>query len=923
MKREEWARIEAICVQAMEMPVEARGAFLDEACAGSGALRAEVDSLLAQIDTGPAFFDEPIVRLAESDTGDTPSAAPTRIGPYRIVRPLGSGGMGEVLLAVQEGDGFERHVALKLVREGMDTDRLLQRFDTERRILAGLDHPGIARLLDAGRSESGRPFIVMEFVDGVRIDDWCERESASVDERLRLLTEVCSAVQHAHQNLVLHRDLKPSNIMVTTDGSAKLLDFGVGKILDAEADGATDAHTRAETRMLTPEYASPELLDGQVVTTAADIYSLGVVAYELLSGCHPFTGTGRTRQEIEKLVRESRPVRPSERVLATAGDATTTRGEWPPDSRRLQRHLRGDLDNIVLKALRREPGRRYTSAAGLAEDIERHLAGRPVLARPDTLGYRVGKFVRRNRVSVAAAGVVAVAVVSAAAWTGIQNQRVRAEAQRVTAERDKALAVQGFLMETFGAVGPSPSEGDEVAARALLDAQARSLTGYADRPALLAEMNHVLADGYERLGFADEAAPYARAALEWRAAELSPSSVDLARTTALLGWIERQRGDGEEAERLLRASVEAMRPVGESGADVLGRALNDLGVVLGDGARLEDAESALREALSIREGEEGRQGRGFGVTANNLAANLAQQGRMTEAAEYMDASATALEARLGPDHARVWSAQSNRAVLRMYGGYTEALVEELRDVLAGARRIFGDEHPSTSRAMTQLAIAIRDTPFSAESGRTERLAESEALLREALASRERRLGPTHPELIDNVTQLGVTLRSADDLEEAIAVIRRGLELSQLNYGDAHPRTAVAWSRLGDALIDAGEVEASDEAHVEALGILRASLGDEHRETATQMLKVGRRHVQRGMHDEGIALLSLAERSTRQALPEKHRSRLMARTMLADAYLTVGDSVTADSIARAARADWDMDDSVDSDRLRTLEARLGG
>lgn len=920
MNRETWARLEELCARAAELPAASRDTFLDEACAGDSALRAEAESLLSSLLDETPFLDHPIAHVAGAAIPGAELA--THVGPYRIVRPLGAGGMGEVHLAVQEGEGFERPVALKLVRLGMDSEAVLDRFGVERRILAGLDHPGIARLLDAGVHTDGRPYLVMEFVDGLRIDTWCDRESASVEERLRLVQEVCAAVHHAHQNLILHRDLKPSNVLVAEGRAVKLLDFGVGKILSPEA--TDEPLTRTEARMLTPEYASPEQLRGRPVTTASDVYSLGVIAYELLSGYHPFAGTGAPRGEVEQRVRDGQLRRPSERVGTEEASSRAGRATLEPaDSRRLRRRLAGDLDTIVLKALRTEPERRYASAEALADDIQRHLDGRPVRARPDTFGYRAGKFVRRNAPAVMAAALACVSLLAAAGWTAVQNQRVRAESDRVTAERDKALAVQGFLMETFGAVGPGANEGDDVAARALLDAQAASLAAYADRPELLAEMWHVLADGYERLGLPEEAAPYARQALAWREAELGAESLDAARTRTLLGWIERQRGNHEDAVALLEASASVLRTLGDEGAPALARTLSDLGGVLGDLARAEEAEDALRESLELREGDASRDPRAYGVTANNLAANLAQQGRIAEATEYMDASAQALEAALGPDHARVWSAKSNRASLRAYAGYTPELAQELRELVDGATRIFGEEHQSTARATVQLANVLRNLPRPPDVDRAAHFAEPVRLLRGAVASIESRLGPAHPDLIDPVSQLGATLRSAGEPVEAISVLQRGVSLAEANYGESHPRTGVAWSFLGDALTDAGEIDRSTAALERSLAVLRTSLGSEHRETATQMQKLGRRYVELQRNEAGFALLAEGEGVVRAALPEGHRLRMMARLQLGEAWLFIGDTVRADSILTEAEGEWEMDESATSDRLRRYLAIARG
>ena len=385
MHPERWQRIEAICFAALERDPALRAAYLEQACGGDTGLRREVETLLEQHEKHPSFLETPIVSLA-GFVGAEPDPLPPsgRIGSYRLIKRLGKGGMGEVYLAVREVDDVRQKVALKLIRRGMDSDEVVRRFRLERRILASLNHPNIAALLDAAVAEDGRPYFVMEHVEGTELDEYCAARRLPVRERLELFQVICRAVQHAHQNLVVHRDLKPRNILVTEDGTPKLLDFGIGKVLSTDAFG--DAiETRTELRLLTPEYAAPEQLTGAPVTTATDVYALGVILYELLTGQHPYGPEAADRQDLERIILEVTPPRPS-----------LVRSE-------IRRQLAGDLDTIVLMALRKEPARRYPSASALAADLQRHLDGLPVTARPDTFGYRAGKFVRRHAGAVSAA----------------------------------------------------------------------------------------------------------------------------------------------------------------------------------------------------------------------------------------------------------------------------------------------------------------------------------------------------------------------------------------------------------------------------------------------------------------------------------------------------------------------------------------
>ncbi|NOT62496.1 MAG: serine/threonine protein kinase [Acidobacteria bacterium] len=415
MNQERWQRIDELFRTVADRPPAEREAYLALVCGDDAALRREVMELLAH-ETGDAFFEAPIKRVAQSVAGE-PAHEPVdeligqRIGPYRLTRLIGRGGMGAVYEAVRDDAQFEQRVAVKLIRRGMDSEFVRTRFLRERQILAGLDHPHIARLFDGGTTKEGLPYFVMEFVAGDPLTTYCREHAVSLDDKLRLFRDVCAAVQHAHQNLVVHRDLKPSNILVTEEGTPKLLDFGIAKLLTPDIG---DALTRTETsiRLMTPDYASPEQVRGEMITTATDVYALGLVLYELLTGRRPYRFETYSPREIERAICESETTRPSQVV---------------DPSLKLRRQLAGDLDNIVMMALRKEPARRYSSVEQLSEDIRRHLAGLPVAARKDTLRYRTVKFARRHKAVVAL--IVLLAFFSVAmTW----------QAVRVTRERDRA-----------------------------------------------------------------------------------------------------------------------------------------------------------------------------------------------------------------------------------------------------------------------------------------------------------------------------------------------------------------------------------------------------------------------------------------------------------------------------------------------------
>jgi serine/threonine protein kinase len=455
LTREQWAQIRQIFDGALERPAKDRAAYLRVMCARDDQLRREVENLLESHDTSADFLSTPAAQLGQamfargdfsrgdSFRGDEADDYPKgyRVGPYEFERRIGRGGMGSVWLASRFDHEFKKRVAIKMVRRGTDSHEILRRFRIERQVLAGLDHPNIARLIDGGSTPDGLPFLVMEYVEGTRIDHYCESRKLPISDRLHLFRAVCSAVQYAHQNLVVHRDIKTGNILVTADGVPKLLDFGIAKLLPGDSTTLDLSQTRPEMRPMTLDYASPEQVRGDPITTASDVYSLGVLLYKLLTGKMPYGGDVRSQAAISHAITEKEPVKPSTVVLMdemTAVPEATQKLEAVSETRdsarkRLRKRLAGDLDNIILKALRKEPHHRYLSAEQFSEDIQRYLDGRPVIARIDTPGYRLVKFLERNGEAVAAAFVIGAALISIASVS--QHYAYLAERAQAQAER--------------------------------------------------------------------------------------------------------------------------------------------------------------------------------------------------------------------------------------------------------------------------------------------------------------------------------------------------------------------------------------------------------------------------------------------------------------------------------------------------------
>jgi serine/threonine protein kinase len=574
MPEDPWPRVKELFQAALDQKPEARAAFLAEACGDDRFLRGEVESLLASHEEASGFLE-----------GSPLPGAPwegRRVGAYRILGEIGRGGMGTVYRAVRADDAFHKDVALKVVRGGRSAAELVHRFRGERQILARLDHPNIARLLDGGATEEGEPYLVMEYVVGQPIDAFCEERALGTAARITLFRAVCAAVQYAHQNLVVHRDLKPGNILVTGDGVPKLLDFGIAKVL---ARDLTEAPTQTAVPALTPDYASPEQVRAEPLTTASDVYSLGVVLYEVLTGHRPYRVRTPVPAEIVRVVCELEPEKPSTivRRARTTESTTATAQAVPPGPetddprlRRLAGELEGDLDTIVLKALRKEPSRRYASAQELSDDLSRYLEGRPVLARADTFVYRATKFARRHTAAVTAAGLVLLSLVGGIVATAAQARIAMAERQRAEKHLLKVRSLaRSFLFEIHDSL--LSLEGSEPARETIVKRALEYLDRLAPEAGPDGALLEELAAGYERVGdlqdLSAERTGREPALLSWRKAEAlraarlqaEPGSAlaaaQLVRSRCRLAAGLRAAGREDEGEEVARQARSVLEPL--------------------------------------------------------------------------------------------------------------------------------------------------------------------------------------------------------------------------------------------------------------------------------------------------------------------------------------------------------------------------
>jgi len=840
-----WRRIDDLFGRALDLDPEEWPSFLDRHCAGDEGLRRAVNGLLAAESRSSHFLSgsaetsvpEVFVQALQRGVvdGDVPAdRSGERVGAWRLVRRLGRGGMAGVYLAERAEGNFEQTVAIKFIRRGLDTEDFIRRFVAERQILSSLHHPNISSLVGGGTTEDGLPYLVLEYVDGVPITEYCDEHRCPIAERLRLFVDAARAVQYAHTKLVVHRDIKPSNIMVTPDGRVKLLDFGIAKLLDPKVDPSSLPLTRTGFRPLTPEYASPEQVRGEPITTASDVYQLGLLLYRLLTGERPYDVPG-SAQALREAITETRPTVPSVAALRLGKEAASRRGGTPGG---LGRRLRGDLDVIVLKALRKDPDRRYGSAVEMAEDVRRHLEGHPIVARRESRLYRTGKFLRRNAWVTPVAAVVALLV-------GLYITTLIQHGRQIEAERDVARDVQQAFVSFFtppdSADGTGLGEGrrDITVRDAIFEGADRVRAELADRPAARAELFAAMAEVLSDLDERDRARELAGEALELEEELYGPRSPEFHETLALvgrltsspdsarvllrrhlelsralygdrsaavasslehLGMVESRGGNLTEAVRLLDDAARNLREAVEAGdasPDRLGWTLGRLAEVHNDLGHMDDALAASREAYELSRASRGMEHSATAIHGVKLASVLRIAGKMQEARDLFETSLPTLDAELGPSHGTTLNSRGNYALLLLQIDDYEAAESVQRRLVESTRERYGDLSPAMARSLQNLAVTVKEQ---------RRYAEADSLANAAYQRYRATRGEDHyltafPLLTQAEIRLaiGEYRRAEDAASRAARILRTALPAG-------HYATAVAECRWGRALVGQGRDE---------------------------------------------------------------------------------------------------------------------
>jgi tetratricopeptide (TPR) repeat protein/predicted Ser/Thr protein kinase len=830
----------------------------EERAAGLGAItddevRREVASLLNHSE-GTEGLATVVGSVA---AGLDPAVPGERLGAYRLLRRLGHGGQGTVFEAVRDDGRFEQRTAIKIVKWEIDSEATRRRFREERQILAGLEHPYVARLLDGGETQNGAPYLVMEFVDGLPLIE--ATEGWSMRRKLELFLKVAAGVAAAHRKLIVHRDLKPGNILVTKDDNPKLLDFGIAKLLDAGGDA-----TQTVFQLLTPAYASPEQVRGMPISTASDVYSLGIVLYQLLTGRKPYRLQTATPLEMDRVICQEPPA--------------------PAD-------LDSELDAILAMALRKEPERRYQGMEQFAEDVRRYLENRPILARPDTFGYRSAKFLRRNRLTASVAAGFILVLIAAAAVTIRQGVRANREAA-------VAQAVNDFLQNDLLAQASSVNQADASAkpdphleVRTALDRAAARIQGKFDRqPEVEAAIRGTIGQTYLDLGLYPAARTQLDRALNLFRRTLGPENPQTLATLRRLGNIAKFQGNYAEAEALLTQAFEKQRQVlGREHPDTLS-SMTILGSLYVEQGKYGQAEALDQQILEIRRRLLGPEHPNTLTSMNNLAIAYVYQGKYPQAEEIWRQFVEVGRRVLGPDHPDTLAAMNNLSVVYQHEGkygQAEALNSQVVEI---RRRLMGPEHPNTLTSMSNLAILY---------SKQGKYAEAETLNSQVVEIRRRLIGPEHPNTLNSMNNLANVYSAQGRYMQAEKLFAQLVEIRRRVLGPEHPITIGDLANLASVYGNQGKYVQAEALDRQVVEIRKRVLGPEHAETISTFADLAFIYQREGEYAQAETYASQAVAGLRHALGAEHPDTMAAMAELALALVSQGRFAAAEPRARDA------------------------
>ena len=827
MNSDRWEKIQLLFEKTLELNASERQNFLKNECGNDKELFDEIISLLAADEKQHSIFSASAADYVPIDDANLDGKI---FGSYRAIKQIGSGGMGSVYLAERADGVFEQKVALKVVKPGMNSHEIISRFEEERQILARLQHPNIARLLDGGISELGLPYFTLEYVEGKPITEYCDDNNLTIEQRLELFKEVCKAVLFAHQNLVIHRDIKPGNILVQEDGTVKLLDFGIAKVFEENAE--EKFVTRTGMRVMTPEYASPEQVRGEPVNTATDIYSLGLILYQLLTGCQPYEVPSTSALEMERIICLTEPQKPSTMItkifLSAADSRQKTSPEFISQKRKttipkLKKRISGDLDNICLMAIRKEPERRYSSIAQFITDIDNHITGLPVIARKSTTSYRTKKFIQRHKVGVV---VTAVSVLIIALVTTFYTIRLAEERDRAKLEAEKSKKVSEFLAGIFKVSDPEQSRGETVTARELLDNGVKKIESeLSGQPEVMANMLGVTGNVYKSLGLYETALVLLNRAYSINDSLLGSDSPETAKSLNDLAGLNFAMGNYELAIDEYNDAVEKRKKIFGDESLEAAESMNDLAMVLREEGDYDKSERLLTTSLSVRKKLLSSESPEVAQSINNLALLKEDMGQYEESKKLFVESLKIKQKAYGKIHPSITETIGNLAMLLQQMGEYEEASKLFNETLRIDKKLYGDVHPSIS---TDLYNIASNTLLMGD------LNEAEKLYSDVLELDRKLLGEEHPYIALDINNLAGILSDRGDYENAEKLYKESLNLNKKIYGEEHPEVATSLSNLGVMYNRWGKLSRAEPLLKSALDMRIKLLGENHPNVVTSL-----------------------------------------------------------------------------------------
>jgi serine/threonine-protein kinase len=827
-----WQRVQSLFHEAADMPASEQRVFLETRCGDDAGLVSEVLILLEEDARGGSLLDGDVADVASQIFNDPSShSLPFKeFGPYRIKRALGEGGMGVVYLAQREDLGNE--VAIKILRDAWVSPARRERFNAEQRMLAQLNHPSIARLYDADTSPDGTPFFVMEYVEGVPLTDFCKTERCSIAERMRLFRSVCEAALYAHQHAVIHRDLKPSNILVKTDGSIRLLDFGIAKHL--ESLGELVDQTVTGLRLMTPAYAAPEQIRGEQVGIQSDVYSLGVVLYELLAGRLPFDLTKCTPSQAEKVLTEQEAEQPSdaaEKAAAAEGmngsAVTASKAAW------------ADLDVLCLTAMHKDPRRRYQSVEALIRDVNHYLDGEPLEARPDTWHYTLGKFVRRHARLVSAAAIVFAVLVGMVIFYTLRLTRARNAALTQAARTQR---IQRFMLNLFQGGDPSAGPADDLRVVTLLDRGVQEARSLDAEPAVQVELYETLGSIYQKLGKLEQADSLMETALAKREALYGPDSIETAKGLLALGSLRDAEARYGDAERLIRQALDRDKRHLPANDPAVAKAMLALGGVLEDRGAYDQSIAILEQTVQLYSAP-GAEPVELADSLYELANAHFYAGHYKKSEEINERALAMYKQIYGERHPRVAAILINLGAIQLDTGYYAAAERYDRQALDIVQAWYGKDNPETA---TDLTILARSLIYQ------KRYAEASELLQQSLAIKEHTFGKVHPSVASTLNELGSVALNEGKYDAAEQYFERMADIYRTDYGEQHYLYATALSNLASVYTAQHEWPRAEKLYRQAIPIYSESQSPTHINTGIARIKLGRTLLRQRRYAEAEA-----------------------------------------------------------------------